>query len=350
MSESSPIPISSYKDCFKVLLCETPSEDCYFGKYNKCPNSHGLQELLEDIFEQNSIEYISLDQWISTPRTTMERFQKDTDDFIEYFCVKLRDLLPHAFIAMHQSSFSRELKLNLKDGEFQVIVDFAENYAFTVQDAVPGFHWNNDQATVYNIVIYYKEDGTVKHTSLVIISDCLTHDTVAVYTFQKILLNFLKNKFALVSKIIYFSDGAPQQYKNYKNVINLAYHKKDFSVEAEWHFYATAHGKGPCDGLGATVKRAAVRASLQLTNNKNILTCKDLYEWLKSTSRLPNIEFRFSPVSDYNVSKRSLNQRFKLNARIERLQEQHCLVPIQNGTIRSRMYSRSLTFKDTKIF
>ena len=327
-----------------------PSEACYFGKCRKCPNNDSLEELLEDIFNQNSIEYISFNQWISTPRTTMETLQKERDDFIQYFCIKVRDLLPHAFVAMHQSLFSREIKLNLKDGEFQAIVDYAENYAFTVQDAVPGFHWNNDQATVYNIVIYYKEDETVKHTSLVIISDCLTHDTVAVYTFHKILLNFLKDKFALVSKIFYFSDGAPQQYKNFKNVINLAYHQKDFSVEAEWHFYATAHGKGPCDGLGATVKRAAVRASLQSTNNKNILTCRDLYEWLKSTSRLPNIEFSFSPVGDYNVSKRSLTQRFKLNARIERLQEQQCLVPIQNGTIRARMYSRSTTYKDTLIF
>ena len=350
LTEDSRIPISSYKDCFKILLCENPLEDCYFGKCKECPKSNDLQEFLESIFEQNSIECVSFNQWISTPRTTMEKFQKDADDFIQYFCVKLRDLLPHAFIAMHQSSFSREMKLDFKDGEFQVIVDFAENYAFTVQDAVPSFHWNNDQATVYNIVIYYKEDGTVKHTSLVIISDYLTHDTVAVYTSHKILLDFLKVRFALVAKIIYFSDGAPQQYKNYKNVINLTYHKKDFSVEAEWQFYGTAHGKGPCDGLGATVKRAAVRASLQSTNNTNILSCKYLYDWLKSTSRLPNIEFRFSSISDYNVSKKSLNQRFKLNARIERLQEQHCLVPIENGTIRARMYSRSHTFKDTKIY
>jgi len=32
---------------------------------------------------------------------------------------------------------------------------------------------------------------------------------------------------------------------------------------AEWHFYATAHGKGVCDGLVGTVKRLAAKASLQ---------------------------------------------------------------------------------------
>ena len=26
-----------------------------------------------------------------------------------------------------------------------------------------------------------------------------------------------------------------------------------FWFQAEWHFYATSHGKGPCDGIGGTV-------------------------------------------------------------------------------------------------
>ena len=138
LTEDSRIPISSYKDCFKILLCENPLEDCYFGKCKECPKSNDLQEFLESIF-------------------------------VLLFCY-------HMHLLQYINLLSQEMKLDLKDGEFDVIADFAENYAFTVQDAVPSFHWNNDQATLYNIVIYYKEDGTVKHTSLVIISDCLTHD------------------------------------------------------------------------------------------------------------------------------------------------------------------------------
>jgi len=37
---------------------------------------------------------------------------------------------------------------------------------------------------------------------------------------------------------------------------------EDFGVAAEWHFSATSHGKGACDGVGGTVKRFAARASL----------------------------------------------------------------------------------------
>ena len=123
------------------------------------------------------------------------------------------------------------------EGEFEVIVDFAENYAFAVQNAISGFHWNNDQATVYNIFIYYNIKGTQKHKGLVIISDVLSHDTVAVYGLHKILMNYLKTNFPIVNKILYFSDGAPQQYKNYKNEINVAYHELDFGVKAEWNFF-----------------------------------------------------------------------------------------------------------------
>ncbi len=40
-------------------------------------------------------------------------------------------------------------------------------------------------------------------------------------------------------------------------------HKIDFGIDAEWHFFATSHGKSTCDGLGGTVKRFATKASLQ---------------------------------------------------------------------------------------
>ena len=39
-----------------------------------------------------------------------------------------------------------------------------------------------------------------------------------------------------------------------KNFFNLCSHRDDFGVSAEWHFSATSHGKGACDGLGGTVK------------------------------------------------------------------------------------------------
>ena len=70
-----------------------------------------------------------------------------------------------------------------------------------------------------------------------VISDCLDHDTVAVYCFQKMFIAFLKVRLPSQlhpKKIIYFSDGAASQYRDgKKNFLNLCYHKDDFDINAE---------------------------------------------------------------------------------------------------------------------
>ena len=82
---------------------------------------------------------------------------------------------------------------------------FAENYAFVVQNAAQSFHSNNDQATIFTVVIYYKD------------------------------------------------------------------------IPAEWRFHATAHGKGPCDGIRGNLKRLAARASLQASSKDPIVTADASY-------------------------------------------------------------------------
>ena len=64
-----------------------------------------------------------------------------------------------------------------------------------------------------------------------------------------------------------------------KNFTNLCFHQDDFHIDAEWYFSATAHGKGPCDGVGGTVKRLAARARLQCPYDNQIQTPFQLYEW-----------------------------------------------------------------------
>ena len=60
---------------------------------------------------------------------------------------------------------------------------------------------------------------------------------------------------------------------------NLLRHQEDFKLEAEWHFYATSHGKNASDGIGGTIKREAGKASLRATTTGHILTPKRLFEW-----------------------------------------------------------------------
>ena len=134
------------------------------------------------------------------------------------------------------------VKDTLKEGEFLILCDFPENYAFVVQNAAQSFHWNNDQATIFTVVICYKEDNIPKHRSLSMLSDCLTHNRIAVYEFQKIITHYLKENLP-TRKMIYFTDEAAQHFKNKYNFINLLHHEMNFGIPAEWHCHATARGK-----------------------------------------------------------------------------------------------------------
>ena len=73
--------------------------------------------------------------------------------------------------------------------------------------------------------------------------------------YKQSLLITLKENLPIVVKIFYFSGSCAEQYKSCKNFINLCHHQQDFNVDAEWIFFATRHGKSPCDGVGGFVKR-----------------------------------------------------------------------------------------------
>ena len=183
------------------------------------------------------------------------------------------DLLRHHhFIAKSQSEFLQITKDTLADDAVIILLDFAENYSFLVQDAVQGYHWDNSQATLHPFYVYFKEAGDLKCLNMCVISDCMRHDTNTVHAFSTKALHLIKHDLPLINKVTYFSDGAASQYKNFKNFINLCHHELDHGIKAEWHFFASSHGKSPCDGIGGTTKRLVARASLQATETYQILS------------------------------------------------------------------------------
>ena len=185
----------NYKDILNFIICEenssTALQKCHFNDCDKHPGIDHLETYLMKIFEDNEIEEVNYAQWVSTPRTTLINTVEDINNFITSFCYKIQYLLPHAFISKQQSEYFRRLKNELPENECIVCLDYAENYAFIAQNAPPGFHWNNDQATVFVTYIYYMKQGTLASKGFVIISNKLSHDTTAVFTYQQILISFL---------------------------------------------------------------------------------------------------------------------------------------------------------------
>ena len=123
---------------------------------------------------------------------------------------------------------SEEKKETLSDKECILIFDFAETYTFMVQDAIQSFHLNNTQAMMHPFFINYKQDGTLKHKSLMCISDMLQHDVHTVCAFQKtIIFNVLTKDLPQVENVIYFSE-----YKNHKNFTNLLHQHCNYVLHA----------------------------------------------------------------------------------------------------------------------
>ena len=304
------IPLKQYSHAIAKTMCNSSLPSCHLGDCTECPGKKPLREMLKRCLSEEEIEEIEFKQWTTTDRSTLQTIAQSTDEFIESFLDKLETLRRHDFIAKQQSRYLAERKESLKEGEFLVIEDFSENFSFVVQDEAQSFHWDNGMVTLHHFVYYYKDEGQICHENFVLISDCNTHDTVAVYLFQCRLINHLQEKFQFVSNIVYFSDGCAGQYKNLKNVLNLCLHEEDFDIPAEWHFFATSHGKGPSDGIGRTIKSEATKASLQRPYKDQILTALDLFHFVESS--LNGINAEFLTCADWQTEDDLLRERFSI--------------------------------------
>ncbi|KYM96833.1 hypothetical protein ALC62_12496 [Cyphomyrmex costatus] len=167
-------------------------------------------------------------------------------------------------------------------------------------------------------------------------SEYENHDATAVHLYNSKMIRFLKKKFGVknVKKLFYFSDGAGSQYKNRFNFLNLLYHEKDFKIKAEWHFFATAHGKGACDGIGGCVKKNAYRASLQ---DKTIVSTEKLFEW--ASNYFKKINFDFCNLSQYKKHAKVLEKRFKEAKTISGTRQFHCYKPLDSNSVECKIFS-----------
>ena len=159
-----------------------------------------------------------------------------------------------------------------------------------------GYHWNKDQCTLHLVVIYYRnQQNQLVHKSICILSEDLDHDTSFVHELQRLVCNFIQETLPPIKHVEYLCDGCTGQYKNFKNLMNLCNHVNDFGFHDIWSFFATSHGKSPCDGIGGTVKKIA-QASLQRPVTDQILTFKAVEEFCKEN--IVGITFFFNYKKD----------------------------------------------------
>ena len=173
--------------------------------------------------------------------------------------------------------------------------------------------------------------------SYCVLSNDRKHDVAMVYEVQKGILADLKSQFPDKSNVIYFSDGCAGQYKNRKNLYNLCHHKDDFGFKAKWIFFATSHGRQPCDGIGETVKRIVANASLKRDLKDQILSPQDMFNFCRDN--ILNITFKFISQDEVNDTRDFLTSRFEGILRIPETRSFHEFIPLSKSSIQVKRTS-----------
>ena len=224
----------TYKDLVNKVVCDPSNPEYMMHRCTNCPGTNALCKFLEEELSDIDPDFqFHYSQWQTADRASLVMVTSTCEEYKDTLILAINAITKHLFLAKFQANFLRAKKECLKANEVIVPGIFAENYQFLVQDEIQSYHWSKEYCTLHPLVLYFIDgDGNF------------------VYKIQIILVDYLKENLSIVDKIFCFSVGCAEQCKNHKNFINLCHHQQDFSMDAEWIFFATSHGKSPCDGVG----------------------------------------------------------------------------------------------------
>ena len=137
-----------YKQLMAHQVCDISARECMLHRCPNCPNKDAVETYLRNrIHDELNIEdendEISFKQWQHTDRTTLITRTEKVSDFLQLLVEQTSSITTHHFIAKSQASYLAASKENIDEKTAIVLLDFAENYSFIIQDAVQGFHWEN---------------------------------------------------------------------------------------------------------------------------------------------------------------------------------------------------------------
>lgn len=277
------------------------------------------------------------------------------NEFIDLLVTKIETLVPHSYIAKSQAAYLKERKNNINENEALVLMDFAEKYGFVLQDAAQRYHWTHVSCTIHPVVIYYKNPDTddLCHLSLCYISDDLNHDVGFVYNIQSKIVESIKYHCPSVNTIKYFTDGCSAQYENCKRFLNLCHHEVDFGITVTWSFFATSHGKSPCDGIGGAWNGWWQGPIYRDHTRIKFMTLKKCSSFAKKKF-LKSIIF-YLQEKEVSSTRTNLQQRFTKSKTVAGTRSFHQFIPLSTKTLAAKIvsndsnYALQFNFSDVQI-
>jgi len=312
--------ITTVKNISDQILCEytdQPKKECIDRCCDKCGTSK-IREWYKPLTSEETISNCNsrYDSWEYTKEkrmcksgekmiSVMGRVTKacTLGTLVNQVVLDLQSLSGHLFRAAWQQSQFANFKTNIPPRTAVVVMDFAENYACSMQDEVQSYHWCQQQATVHPVMAYINasetERGTVTHRiGLVFITDDRKHDTIAAFTGAT--FKYLSDNFQ-VNRIERFTDCCASQYRSKHSFAELL-RECSSGMNVKYHYFESSHGKSASDGLGAVVKHSATMA---VTRREAVIrNARELYDYCVANLETVGDGLFASRRKDYDSSRR----------------------------------------------
>lgn len=201
-------------------------------------------------------------------------------DFIPKFIAECKLFKEHCSRVRQQFAAMRFLKQILPEDHLVIQMDFSENYTCRSFEEVQSGYWGAEGVTLHPCVVYYTEGKELRHKCYVIVSDELSHGAATIFAILKSLHSILRTLVPTYNFVHYYTDSPTSQYRNKSIFQIVAKHSSLFASSAAWNYFEAGHGKGPCDGVGGTIKRLADDAIKR--ESAVIQDPSDFYAWTQS--------------------------------------------------------------------
>ena len=295
-----------------------------------------LETVLQDELPESDIKYKHWRKELDGEKYRWKEREESIPkrDFISLVLKEVTEFRQHVHRVQNQYREVRRLRENLPQNEILLWMDFAENYTCSTVEEPQKAYWNKDSVSLHTMVAYFP-DGNVKTIqSYVAISNVQTHNATAVYCILQKVMPLLKEECPNLVRIHYLTDSPTSQYRNKTIFQVLCDHEEDFGIAARWNYLEVGHGKGPCDGLGASVKRSADMAVKQ--EKCSIQDASDFISWAENGES--KVKYIHYDEMDIEHAQEILNKK-KHPLAVTGTMKLHAVVPINKRTIAIREVS-----------
>jgi hypothetical protein len=313
--------------CLKLKAIKQPSSPNVFIKMHDADSiSALLNELPEgtinfSVWEKEDVVH----EGTVIKKMRLKEHEVSKAKFCDLFMKEFENLREHIRRTTTQYVQLDQLKQKmdpLKEATCQI--DYSENYLCSYQDEPSQVFYDKRQITLHPMVIHFRQqNGSLDHKSYIGMCDDKNHSAPTTLAFISKLITELKILLPDLEILHFISDSPASQYRN-RSIVKLVSHSQVFfaGITTSWDYLESGHGKGPCDGIGGSLKKSA---DIAVKKGKIISGAKDMFNWAAETeSAIKCIYIESNDIKD-------AERRLRNPTQVKGLSLIHSLRPFQGS-------------------